>query len=272
MSFLDVNIIRELGKFTTSGYRKPTFSGIYTHFDSLLLSTYKLSMIPTLLYRCFQIWSDWTKFLVDLANLMDVFKSNGYPVNFINNCFKTFLDSKHRIQGKLITVPKKPLFLVFPYLGPLWLQTRAKFRKSFKGIPHCCKSRILLKSQNKLANAYGFKDRSPKEIASAVVYKFQCGLCNEYSYGECVRHLNVRTGEHIEISPLTKKKVKSKCSAVSNHLLLCNHSPCFGSFSVLTKENREFALELKDILLIMRDKLSLIRNIRPATLYLFDRI
>ena len=55
MSFLDVNIIRELGKFTTSVYRKPTFSGIYTHFDSLLLSTYKLSMIPTLLYRCFQI-------------------------------------------------------------------------------------------------------------------------------------------------------------------------------------------------------------------------
>ena len=34
MSFLDVNIIREKDKFTTSVYRKPTFSGIYTHFDS----------------------------------------------------------------------------------------------------------------------------------------------------------------------------------------------------------------------------------------------
>ena len=38
MSFLDVNIIHEKDKFTTSVYRKPTFSGIYTHFDSFLPS------------------------------------------------------------------------------------------------------------------------------------------------------------------------------------------------------------------------------------------
>ena len=40
MSFLDVNIIREKGRFTTSVYRKPTFSGIYTHFDSFLPSRF----------------------------------------------------------------------------------------------------------------------------------------------------------------------------------------------------------------------------------------
>ena len=54
---------------------------------------------------------------------------------------------------------------------------------------------------------------------------------------ECVRHLNVRIGKHIGISPLTKKKLKPEGSAISNHLLLCNHSPSFDSFSVLTKEN-----------------------------------
>ena len=31
MSFLDVQIIREDKTFTTSVYRKPTFSGVYTH-------------------------------------------------------------------------------------------------------------------------------------------------------------------------------------------------------------------------------------------------
>ena len=36
MSFLDVNIIREKDKFTTSVYRKPTFSRVYAHFDSFL--------------------------------------------------------------------------------------------------------------------------------------------------------------------------------------------------------------------------------------------
>ena len=41
---------------------------------------------------------------------MDVFNSNGYPENFIKDCFKAFLDNKQRIQEKVKTVPKKPLF------------------------------------------------------------------------------------------------------------------------------------------------------------------
>ena len=49
MSFLDVNVTREQGKFVTSVYRKPTFSGVYTHFDSFLPDTYKIGMIDTLI-------------------------------------------------------------------------------------------------------------------------------------------------------------------------------------------------------------------------------
>ena len=173
-----------------------------------------------------------------MVKLTDVFKNNGYPENFINNCFKVFLDNKYRIQEKVITVPKKTLFLVLPYLGPLSLQTRTKLRKSLKGILNCCKLQIAFKSQNKLAKAFRFKDRIPKELTSGVVYKFQCGLCNESYYGECVRHINKRIGEYIGISLLTKKKVKPKDSAVSDHLLLCNYSPSFEDFSVLTKENK----------------------------------
>ena len=55
----------------------------------------------------------------------------------------------------------------------------------------------------------------------------------------------------MEILPLTKKKVKHKDSAVSDHFLLCNHSPSFESFSVLTKKNRKLILELKERLLII---------------------
>ena len=95
----------------------------------------------------------------------------------------------------------------------------------------------MFKSQNKLAKAFRFKDRIPKELTSGVVYKFQCELCNESYYGQCVRHLNVRIEEHIGISPLTEKKVKPKRSAVRDHLLLYNLSPSFENFSVLNKEN-----------------------------------
>ena len=93
----------------------------------------------------------------------------------------------------------------------------------------------MFKRQNKLAKAFRFKDRIPKELTSGVVCKFQCGLSNESYYDECIRHLNVRIGMHIGKSPFTRKKVKPKGSAASDHLLLCDHSPSFENFSVLGK-------------------------------------
>ena len=73
----------------------------------------------------------------------------------------------------MIPVPKKPLFLVLPFLGPLSLRPKTKLRKSLKGILSCCKLKIVFKSQIKLANAFRFKGRIPQEIESGVVYKFQ---------------------------------------------------------------------------------------------------
>ena len=36
LSFLDIEVPRKKGKFRTTVYRKPTFSGVYTHFESFL--------------------------------------------------------------------------------------------------------------------------------------------------------------------------------------------------------------------------------------------
>ena len=52
MSSLDVQIICDDKTFTTSVYRKPTFSGVYTHFDSFLPTTYKFSIVYALACRC----------------------------------------------------------------------------------------------------------------------------------------------------------------------------------------------------------------------------
>ena len=77
---------------------------------------------------------------------MDVFKNKGNPENFINNCFEMFLDNKHRIEERIIIVPKKHLLLVLSYLGSLSLQTRTKSKKFLKGILNCCKLQIVFKS------------------------------------------------------------------------------------------------------------------------------
>ena len=54
LSLLDIKISRENNKFVTSVYRKPTFTGVFTNFQSFVPDIYKRGLIETLLHRSFQ--------------------------------------------------------------------------------------------------------------------------------------------------------------------------------------------------------------------------
>ena len=92
LAILDIEVSREKGKFVTTVYRKPTFSGVYTHFESFLPTIYKFGMVYTIAYCCFKICSDWTKLHEELSFLKQGSSKNRYPLPFIDNCFKTFVD------------------------------------------------------------------------------------------------------------------------------------------------------------------------------------
>ena len=162
MLLLDVNVIREQGKFITSVYRKPTFSGVYTHFESFLPNTYKISVIYTLVNKCFQICSRWSMFHQQLILSREIFQKNYYPENFIDKCFKLFLNSINILKEKVPTVKKKPLRLILPYLGTISLQTRTKLLRFIKRVLNCCKLQVTFKSQNKLCNKFCFKYPVPQ--------------------------------------------------------------------------------------------------------------
>ena len=106
-----------------------------------------------------------------------------------------------------------------------------------KNVLNCCK---LFKNKTRLGNNFRFKDEIPKDFTSGVVYKFQCGLCNESYHGECVRHLNVKIGEHIGALPLPKKQVKPENRSVADHLPFCNHSATYDDFRHLTRGTKSF--------------------------------
>ena len=147
------------------------------------------------------------------------------------------------------------------------MQTRTKLQQALKGILNCFKLEIVFKCQTRLSNSFRYKDPIPKDLISGVVYKFLCGLCKESYYGESIRHLDIRSEKHIDVSPLTGKKVKpSDNSAICDHLLHCNILPSFDNFSVLAHESKKYLLEIKESLLIMRDKPSLNRSINSVYL------
>ena len=62
LSFSDINIFPEKGKFIANVYRKKTFSSVYTNFNSFIPETYKTGSIESLLFPCFNLCSDFLKF------------------------------------------------------------------------------------------------------------------------------------------------------------------------------------------------------------------
>ena len=102
------------------------------------------------------------------------FHKNGYSEDFINKCFKKFIDNIHIVKETILTIEKKPLFLVLPYLGSIYLQFRTKLNKSLENIFNCCKLQIVFKNKTRLGSNLHFKDQIPKDRTSGVICKFQC--------------------------------------------------------------------------------------------------
>ena len=50
LPFLDIKVIHEASAFITSVYRKPTFRGVYTNYNSFIPLIYKTGLVRTLLF------------------------------------------------------------------------------------------------------------------------------------------------------------------------------------------------------------------------------
>ena len=99
LAFLDVLVIREVDKFSTSLYRKSTFSGLYTNFNSFVADSYKKGLIYCLLFRVFALTVNWEKFHEEVKFLKELFKRNLFPEHFVDRCIKLFLDKKNATGG-----------------------------------------------------------------------------------------------------------------------------------------------------------------------------
>ena len=92
LPFLDVCIKRGNGAFTTSLYRKDTFSGVYTNYKSHLSNNYKVGFILTLLHRAYTICSSNKYFYCEMNKIKDILLSNGYPLFVIDRSIRLFLN------------------------------------------------------------------------------------------------------------------------------------------------------------------------------------
>ena len=83
ISFLDVKIHKTNNKFNTELYRKPTYTGQTTNFNSFIPFLYKLNLIKILIYRAFNISSNYFYLDLEFKNIINILNNNGFKTGLI---------------------------------------------------------------------------------------------------------------------------------------------------------------------------------------------
>ena len=221
-------------------------------------------LVYALLHRSFSICSSNEKFHEEIVLLKDIFKKDEYPQFFIDKCIKKYL-SKLFVPKRIVhTVDKKQVLLVLPFLGPLSFEIRSRLQECFKNCIPYCSLKVVYQSRSRIFNLFNFKDAVNIKLSSHIVYKFICSCCNATYYGRTQRHFFVRVSERLGITPLTGKFIKTpKKSATFDHTLLDGHKASFNNYSIFLKESNPFKLQLKESLIISRDKPILTKIFTP---------
>ena len=98
--FLDIYISKSHDRIVTSVYRKPTHSGVLTHYKSYVPFRYKLNLLNTLMDRGYKICSSWHTVTSELSALTDMLSRNGYNRSFIESRIGKFLDKKLQLKQR----------------------------------------------------------------------------------------------------------------------------------------------------------------------------
>ena len=140
LTFLDIDIFREKGKFSLMFLRKrPSVVFILISTASFIPENYKTGFIKLLLFRCFNLCLDFVKFHHEMNILKCILYKNSYPRDFVDKCIKEFLDRVLTRRVLVSAAPKKVLMIVLPpYLGKLSLYIRTRINRVMKNkLPHC---------------------------------------------------------------------------------------------------------------------------------------
>ena len=83
LPFLDMNVKHSLNQISTSMYKKPTFTGLFSKYASFTPILYKKNLVTILIFRAFKTCSDYFALDKEINFIKSVLQLNGYPLSFI---------------------------------------------------------------------------------------------------------------------------------------------------------------------------------------------
>ena len=210
------------------------------------------------------------KFHSEIEKPKEILLSKGYSNKFSDKYISKFTNKLYIKKPVMLTVPKKQLYLVLPFMGKMSALVKSVLVKSLhKRLPFC-KIKIVFKTSNRLINYFSFKDLVHEPLHSCQIYNFTCVSCNASYIVTIFRHMKVKVSEHQGVPPRTGKHLKGTLStSMRDHMLDCHHVVAWDHFEVLARESNHWFLEIMESLCIKRDRPSLNKNSYSQELFLF---
>ena len=189
LPFLDVLVFREEKEFSSTIYRKPTFTGLYNRWDSYSAYDQKVALIRSLTLRAKRICSP--QHLNDeVAKLKAILQGNGYPLPIIERVIYQVLNPKAPVH----TVGLKPVFIRLPWLGAHSSSFKSRIRHVTRRAVPWCNPICCFTSRNMFNTSN--KDVLPIANLSNVIYLFDCGCGHSY-IGRTTQRLGERVKQHV---------------------------------------------------------------------------
>ena len=264
--FLDIVIKRHHNNsFSTSIYRKKTFTGLYTKWDSFTPRKYKINLIRTLTYRCFRICSSASLLQSALNDVKKLLSRNGYPPGIVTYNMNDVINRhQNRPKDPITTVPKKEIFIVLPYLGFQSKVIKQQLKSCIYKFYGCFDLKIIFRNTRRIESFFPYKDRLNRSLMSKVVYKASCWDCDDFYIGKTKRRLHDRKTEHF-------KALAKNChtSAIADHITSTGHNIKWDHFDILATGRSDLHCKIKETLLIRELQPALNENVGSEKLFLY---
>ena len=248
ISFLDVKIHKTNSAFETELYRKPTYTGQTTNFNSFIPFLYKLNLIKILIYRAFHISSNYFYLDLEFKNITRILNRNGFKTSLIEKCIKKFLDSINKTHNTISTAQKDKMFVKLPYYGNQSYKIRRNLKELMMQFYPQINIQIIFTNAFSISSFFQLKDKIPDKLRSSLIYKYQCGRCNSVYVGKTSRHFPVRVSEHRGLSYRTNLPLSCPpFSSIRNHNQSCEIKP--EDFKIIATGKTNLDLLIKESIL-----------------------
>ena len=238
--FLDVLVTKENNHLSTEVYRKPTYTGLGTHFLSCCSTKFKINSFSTFFYRAFHISKTYIQLHQELEKLKTFFLSNGFPINLFFKEVRKFFNLKYSEKPRQFGPAKLDMYFKFPFLNNksnaiLTDEIKKLLSKYFPQI----KGNIIFYNNHKIKTYVNHKDSVPTTLKSMIVYLFKCPTCSNSYVGSTRKCLFIRSSEHRGVSPRTGNILaRPTQSSIRNHCHeVCKVNVNIDDFSVIFSGN-----------------------------------